>query len=136
MSANFPFKIGGVPLDGSSTLPALKYQGATYSIQAIDGSSTGRNQAGEMIRDLVTSKVKWQLEFIPCTQTQLYNLLNAVKNASFSFTYPDPMKSTGTTTGTFYVGDRTAPVWKIEHDDSTGRDVELWGNVTFNVIEM
>ena len=136
MSQYFPFKINGIPLDGSGTLPALKYQGASYSRQAVDSSSTGRNQSGTMIRDMITSKDKWQLEFVPCTQTQLYNLLTEIDDASFEFTYPNPMASSGTTTKDFYVGDRSAPVWKIEHNENSGRDVELWGNVTFNVIEL
>ena len=130
----FPFRIGGVPLDGSSTLPALKYQGASYSLESVDGSSAGRNQQGVMIRDKIADKVKWQLEFAPCNQAKLSALLAVVKPASFSFTYPDPSKSSGTTTGTFYVGARSTPVWKIEHTGN--RDVELWGNVTMNFIEM
>ena len=133
----FPFKIGNVALDGRSTLPALKYQGASVSVESVDGSSTGRNQSGTMIRDMIATKIKWQLEFVPCTQAQLSALLQAVSGASFSFTYPDPRKSSGTTTGTFYVGSRTAPVWITTKDGSgVSNGVGLWGNVTMNFIEL
>ncbi len=141
MASSYPFKINNKELDGTGTLPALKYQGATYSRQAVDGKSAGRNQKGKMIRDLVTSKDKWQLEFAPCTQAQLGALLKEIDGASFSFTYPDPLYGSGmsghasaTRTATFYVGDRSAPVFLIKHTGT--RTVELWGNVTFNVIEI
>lgn len=130
----FPFRINDIPLDGTSTLPALKYQGASYSLESVDGSSAGRNQEGKMIRDKIADKVKWQLEFVPCTQAQLSNLLNEVNNTKFDFTYPDPTKPRGTNHKDFYVGARSTPVWKIEHTGN--RDVELWGNVTMNFIEM
>ncbi len=129
---SFPFMINSVPLDGSSTLPALKYQGASYSRQGVDSANTGRNQAGKMIRDLITHKDKWKLEFVPCSQTQFANLLSAIDGASFSFTYPNPTGS-GTVTKAFYCGDRSAPVFKI---DRSASGVGLWGNLSFDVIEM
>lgn len=137
----FPFQINGFTLDGkpstvsgtTKTLPALKYQGATYSRQAVDSANTGRNQSGKMIRDLITQKDKWKLEFVPCTQEQMKALLDEIDGASFSFTYPNPTGSS-TTTKTFYVGDRSAPVYKIKHSGT--RIVEMWGNLTFNVIEL
>lgn len=132
MAAGFPFKINNITLDGKSTLPALKYQGASVSIEAVDGSSTGRNQSGEMIRDLITQKLKWKLEFVPCTQTQLAALLTQINGASFTFTYPDPLGRQSPPTK-FYVGSRSAPVWQIDRNNNA---VGLWGNVSFDVIEM
>ena len=132
MASGFPFKIGGVALDGRSTLPALKYQGASVSVEAVDGSSTGRNQSGEMIRDLITQKLKWKLEFVPCTTAQLSALLNAINGASFTFVYPDPLGRPNPPTK-FYVGSRSAPVWKVDRSNNA---VGLWGNVSFDVIEM
>lgn len=129
----FPFQIGGVALDGKSTLPALKYQGASFSLESVDSANTGRNQDGLMIRDMITTKIKWQLEFVPCSQAQLKNLLYAISGSSFQFTYPDPLKTSGTSTGTFYVGARSAPVWKVDRSTSSGG---LWGNVTMDFIEM
>ena len=142
----FPFKIDGFTLDGKSTtvnqvtrtLPAIKYQGASYSRQAVDGSTAGRNQSGTMMRDMITSKDKWQLEFAPCTQEQLGNLLALLDQESFSFTYPNPMytgsSGSATVTKTCYCGDRSAPVYKIKHTGT--RYVELWGNLSFSIIEM
>lgn len=133
----FPFKIGGQPLDGSGSdsvrLPALKYQGATYSRQAVDSANTGRNQKGVMIRDMVGQKDKWQLEFAPCDQVAMKNLLTLLDKSSFQFTYPDPTGSS-TTTKTFYCGDRSSPVFKLTKTGT--RIVGLWGGLSVDVIEM
>lgn len=131
---SFPFAIGGTPIDGSSTLPPLKYQGASFSLEDIDSASTGRNQQGTMIRDRVATKIKWNLEFAPMTTSQLGALMHAIQGQSFSFTYPNVLSGGGgVISGTFYVGQRSAPVWKIDRNNSSGG---LWGNVTFNLIEM
>lgn len=139
--ANFPFKINNHPLDGTDGYPALHYGGATYSRQSYDGSSAGRNQNGEMIRDQIAQKDKWQLEFVPCTQTQMGNLLKELDNETFQFTYPNPLypNANGGVSGkvitkTFYCGDRSAPVFQISPTGS--REVGLWNNLTFDVIEV
>ena len=132
---SFPFMINGIPFDGSSTLPALKYQGASFSRQAVDSANTGRNQAGEMIRDLITQKDKWKLEFVPCTNAQFYALLAVLDNASFTFSYPNPVGS-GFVIKPFYCGDRSGAVLKLQKSSVSGRTVALWGNVSVDVIEM
>lgn len=133
----FPFQINGRPLDGSGSdstkLPALKYQGATYSRQAVDSANTGRNQKGKMIRDLITQKDKWQLEFVPCDQYAMKNLLSLLDSSSFDFTYPDPL-GTKTVTKTFYCGDRSSPVFSLTRTET--RIVGLWGGLSVDVIEM
>ena len=152
VGSDFPFRITvningtnrAMALDGIHTtdatdptkkpyFPALKYQGASYSREAVDGSSTGRNQKGTMIREMVATKVKWQLEFVPCNQEQLKHLLDAVEGVTFQFTYPDPTKTSGASTGTFYVGSRSAPVWQVDRTSSSGA---LWGNLKMDFIEM
>jgi hypothetical protein len=56
-------------------------------------------------------------------------LLSAVEPVSFPVSCVDPQA--GEYSGTFYVGDRSAPVYKTS---ATG--VELWEGVSFNLIEM
>lgn len=132
MPSTFPFAINGNTLDGG-TLPALKYQGASYSRQAIDGSAAGRNQKGKMIRALITQKDKWHLEFAPMTPAQLKSLLEEIDEETFSFTYPDPITGTNKTK-TFYVGDRSGAILKMPATNNS-RSI-LWGNVSFDIIEM
>ena len=123
------FAIDGVKLDGT-TLPEIAHNGATFSIQDIDSSNSGRNAQGKMLRDRVATKIKWQLSFPPMNQSKFSALLSAVSGVSFSFTYPDPESSTGVTTKTCYVGVRTAPIYSMINGEV------LWQNVSFGIIEM
>lgn len=126
MSTNFA--IGGVYLNGVN-LPEIAFDGATCIVSDVDSAEAGRNQKGSMMRDRVAVKVKWQLSFPPMSSTMMKNLLSAISAPSFSFTYPDPR--TGLIkTGTFYVGDRTAPVY------SESGGLPRWKNMSFSVIEM
>lgn len=124
-------KINGLSCDGSA-LPEPAHGGFSISVQDVDSASTGRGADGNMIRDRVAIKRKINLKFPPLTTSEMSNILSAVSGVSFSVEYPDPVSGT-TGSGTFYCGDRTAPVYKV-NDTKTG--VELWENVSFNLIEM
>lgn len=123
------FKINGVSLDGTN-LPEPAHGGATFSVQDIDSSETGRNEEGDMIRDRVATKIKWQLTFPALSREMAAKLFNAISGVTFEFTYPDPFSATGDVTKTCYVGDRTAPAY------STAKGMPLWSDVSFSVIEM
>lgn len=104
------------------------------SINDIDGETT-RNAQGNMIRDRITTKRKIELEFPPLTHAELNTLLNAVSSVFFTVTYPDPYATsdpTVLTTKTFYVGDRSAPMYKF----GTGSVAQvLWEGLKMNLIE-
>ncbi len=123
------FKIAGIALDGN-TLPEPAHGGAVFSVQDIDSAETGRNQSGEMMRDRVATKIKWQLTFPPLNRVLCANLLNALSGVTFNFTYPDPFLTSGTTTKTCYVGDRTTPIY------STASGMPMWENISFSIIEV
>lgn len=116
-------------LGGTYSIPEPAHGGFSVSIQDVDSASTGRGADGNMIRDRVAIKRKINLKFPPLTTADLNKLLTAVSDVSFSVTCVDPQA--GSYSGTFYVGDRTAPIYKT---NSTG--VDLWESVSFNLIEM
>lgn len=123
------FKINGVPLDNIKLpMPALK--GAIFSVQDVDSAETGRNQNGEMIRERVAIKIKWQLTFPPLNRAMCSALLNALSGVTFEFSYPDPFSPTEMATKTCYVGDRTAPAY------STANGMPMWENMSFSIVEM
>lgn len=122
------FAINGVYLNGAN-LPDIGFDGATCIVSDVDSAESGRNQLGTMIRDRVAVKIKWQLSFPPMSPTMLKNLLSAISASSFSFTYPDP-RTGEQSTGTFYVGDRTSPVY------SEVGGLPFWKGASFNIIEM
>jgi hypothetical protein len=124
------FMIGSLPLDGDR-LPEPAHGGAIFSVQDIDSAETGRNQNGEMMRDRVATKIKWQLTFPPLSRAKLSALLNSdIKKVTFKFTYPDPFSSSEMITKECYVGDRTTPMYSM----SSG--LPMWENVSFSIIEI
>ena len=98
----------------------------------LDSSQTGRNQSGYMFRDRIrggaTAARTVAVTMPPLTNAQMSALLTALGPASFKVKYPDPYTG-ATREGTFYVGDRTAPV----HSISGG--TPLWGGFSFELIE-
>lgn len=76
----------------------------------LDGT-TNRNAKGELVRDRIAVKRKISLEWPPLSNSDISTILKAVQNVFFSCTYPDPMEGINQTK-TFYVGDRSAPMYK------------------------
>lgn len=123
------FKINGVPLDGRS-LPEPSHGGAIFSVQDIDSAETGRNSEGDMMRDRVATKIKWQFTFPPLSRKMGSAILNATVGVTIELTYPDPFSATDTVTKTCYVGDRTMPSY------STASGMPMWESISFSAIEI
>jgi hypothetical protein len=101
----------------------------SVAISDIDGESN-RNAKGELIRDRIAVKRKLECEWPPLKMSEISTLLQAVSTVYFTITYPDPVEGTQVTK-TFYVGDRTAPVYWL--DPVTGE--YLWQGLKMNFIE-
>jgi len=97
------------------------------TISDLDGESN-RNAKGELIRDRVAVKRRLECEWPPLKMNEVSTLLKSVKDVYFTVEYPDPMEGTFITK-TFYVGDRTSPVYRIK-----GNEI-LWENLSMNFIE-
>jgi len=97
------------------------------TISDLDGESN-RNAKGELIRDRVAIKRRLECEWPPLKMNEISTLLKSVKDVYFTVEYPDPMEGTFITR-TFYVGDRTSPVYRIK-----GNEI-LWENLSMNFIE-
>lgn len=96
------------------------------TINDIDGETT-RNARGDMTRDRIAVKRKISLKFPALTDAQIQAILGAVSDEFFNVEYFDPLL--GLTTKTFYVGDRTAPVY------SRHKNFCYWTEVSFNLVE-
>jgi hypothetical protein len=107
--------------------PVAAPKSLEVGINDLDGEST-RNAKGELIRDRIAVKRKISAEWPPLTMAQASTLLQAVQNVFFDVIYPDPMVG-GTTTKTFYVGDRSVPMLK-----ATG-GVYMWESIKMDFIE-
>lgn len=97
----------------------------TFTISDIDGESY-RNAQGALVRDRLAVKRKLECEWKGLNTVELSTLLSAVADTFFTVTYLDGLLGTETTK-TFYVGDRTAPVYSY--------DLDLWESLKMSFIE-
>ena len=96
-------------------------------IQDIDKESE-RNANGTMVRTRVATKRKLNVEWGPLSNSEISKILNAMSDVFFTVKYTDPMVG-GSTTKTFYVGDRTAPVLRVIDN------VTRWEGLKTNLVE-
>lgn len=98
----------------------------SVTINDVDSDKTTRNAQGNLLRDRIAVKRTLSLQFPPLTNSQISTLLNAMSGVFFTCNYPDPMVG-GNVTKTFYVGNRTAPMFNY--------NTSLWESVSFELIE-
>lgn len=96
------------------------------TINDIDGETT-RNARGDMVRDRIAVKRKISLKFPPLTDGEIQTILRATADEFFNVEYIDPLE--GQTAKTFYVSDRTAPIY------SRHKNFRYWKDLSFNLIE-
>lgn len=115
-------KINGVDISSISLPSEMK-----VDVADLDGE-TNRNAKGDLIRDRIAVKRKISLEFPPLSAEEMSQLLNLIQDVFFQVTYPDPLTG-GMRTGTFYVGDRTAPALRYRNGQV------YWAGLSMNFIE-
>lgn len=114
--------INGVAVKDPATLQ--------YAIQDIDSDTAGRNANGDMIRDRVATKRKISCSWSGLENEEIRLLLNSMTNEFFRLDFPDAMMG-GMGSGTFYVGDRTAPLYMWNEKENK----YLWEGLQANFIE-
>lgn len=104
----------------------------TVRLQDIDSAGSGRSANGTMIRDRVAggagAKRKLEVEWPPVSPDVAAKILQAIAGTFFAVEYPDPYTA-GRRIGTFYAGDRQAPVCRVWDGEV------LWENISVNFIE-
>jgi hypothetical protein len=99
-----------------------------YQVGIQDLSKAERNVRGDMLIERIATKIKIELAWPFLTGAQYSQILNLVEPVFFSVSYFDP-KSNAMKTGTFYCGDRQAPMMRFNNG------VASWKDVKFNIIE-
>lgn len=110
-------------VDGAYVPVPSKYK---YSLQDVSEPDAGRDEAGYMHKLRIVQKVKLELEWVGKKDAEVSEILTAFNPEYLQITYKDA-KSGTYLTKTFYVGDRSAPMYNSKLD--------IWENVAFNVIE-
>ncbi len=99
-----------------------------YDLDSEDGA--GRNQQGEMFRDRVAVKRKLNCTWGPLEPYEMSVLLKSMDDVFFTISYPDAHDG-GYREGTFYVGDRSVPMYMWNND----KQKFLWEGLSANFIE-
>ncbi|ALC92058.1 hypothetical protein AM500_21360 [Bacillus sp. FJAT-18017] len=99
-----------------------------YDVGIIDLSKAERNAKGTMIIERIATKRKLEVGWAFLTGAEYSRILNLVDPVFFSVTYFDP-KANGMKTGTFYSGDRQAPMLIFKNGQAE------WKDIKFSLIE-
>ena len=100
-----------------------------WGLQSVSDQNAGRTTDGKMHVNLIARKRKLELVWNGVDFATASEILQAVNPETFNVTYLDALTNTRLTK-TFYVGDRTAPVY------SYSDGYKWYSNVTFNLIEV
>ena len=100
-----------------------------WGIQSVSDSNAGRDMSGKMHVNLVTRKRKLQLTWNAVDFNTASEILSAVNGETFTVEYRDALTN-NMERRTFYVGDRTAPVYSY----AVGR--QWYSNISFDLIEV
>lgn len=117
-----------VSINGTDITDYIAYQGVKWSRNDIDGPNAGRNLAGTMIRDRVTTKIRMDITCRPLLKSEHNILLNLILPEYVTVTYDDPMY--GRTSKIMYSNNNDS-----EHCILKSSGQEWWHNITFPLIE-
>ena len=101
----------------------------TWGLQTVSDQNAGRTTDGKMHVNRITQKRKLELAWNGVDFSITSEILHAVNDETFNVTYLDALTNTRLTK-TFYVGDRSAPVYSYTDG------YKWYSNVSFNIIEV
>lgn len=117
--------IGGVDIT-----PYIAFGGVKWSRNDVDGPNAGRTQSGDMERDRVAVKYRWDITCRPLTATELATIQALIEPDSFSVAYTDPMDNSVKTA--LYYSNNYSSTYLIRRSNGE----ELWGGLTFPLIQI
>lgn len=110
-------------VDGAAIPSPSSFQ---WEREDLSDSSAGRTEDGKMHKNRIGNKVAVSLSWNNISTAKASQILNAFEPEYVNVRYLDP-EIGGYTTKTFYVGNRTAPMYNSQ--------LGLWSNVSFKIIE-
>lgn len=97
-----------------------------YGLQDVSKANAGRTEDGKMHKEKIGQCVKIELRWDNIDSATVSAILQAFDPEYISVIYKDA-KRNAFRTATFYVGDRTTPMYNAR--------LGLWSNLSFNIIE-
>lgn len=120
------FKIGGVDI-----MPYIAHGGIKWSRNDVDGPNAGRMQNGEMSRDRISTKYRWDITCRPLTADEQATVLQLIQSEYISVYATDPLTNTAKT---FMCYSNNFPsTYLIKDADNT---TEYWTGLAFPVIQV
>lgn len=116
-------------VNGIDMVPYIAFGGLKWQRADVDGPNAGRQQNGDLIRDRVAIKTRWDVTCRPLKSDELAKILTAIHPEYVTVRYTDPMTNS-IQTGTFYSNNIPAS-FAMRKPDGT----EWWQGVTFPIIQ-
>lgn len=111
--------VGGVSVPSPSSY--------TWKESDVSGPTAGRTEDAKMHKEMIAQKIHLEFSWTYVTTAEASTILTAFTASEyFEVNYLDPKAGTYVAK-TFYVGDRTAPLYNTR--------LGLWENISFNIIE-
>ena len=117
-----------ITIDGTDITDFIAFRGLKWLRSDIDGSSSGRNMAGSMIRDRVATKMRLDITCRPLKSSEHKLLMSLLEPEFVSVYYDDPMRGTGSVI--MYSNNHSS-----EYCIKKPNGEEWWHNVSFPLIE-
>ena len=117
-------------INGVDITPYIAFSGLKWSRNDVEAASAGRLQTGEMQRDRVAIKYRFDVTCRPLTAEEQAFVLTLIEPVYISVAYTDPTTNT-VKSGQFYSNNIPSTFCII---DSKG--VEWWNGLVFPVIEV
>ena len=115
-------------IDGVDILPYIAYGGLKWQRSDVDGPNAGRNLEGEMIRDRVAVKIRWDVTCRPLLSSELARILKLIEPEFVTVTYLNPVINE-IEIGKFYANNFPGSFLM-----TTKNGLEYWNGLSFPLI--
>lgn len=115
-------------IDGVDITPYIAFGGLSLTRSDVDGPNAGRQINGDLIRDRVATKIRWDVTCRPLTGAECSIVLQSVQPEYVQLTYSDPVTNT-VKTGTFYSNNIPATFYMEKNG------VMRWTGITFPLVQ-
>ena len=117
-------------INGVDMTPYIAHGGLKWSRNDVEAASAGRTQQGDMQRDRLSIKYRFDVTCRPLTADEQATVLSTIEPVYITLTYTDPTTNS-VRTGQFYSNNIPSTFCIIDR-----RGVEWWTGLAFPVIEV
>ena len=116
-------------VNGLNLTPYIAFGGLQWQRADVDGPNAGRAMNGDMQRDRIATKIRWDVTCRPLKSAELSTVLQAIQPEYVTLQYTDPITNT-TQSAVFYSNNIPA---SYSHRTPAGE--EWWVGFTFPLIQ-